>query len=92
MSGDSYKPKKIDVNYIGMTDEKMGSGIVEQSSKHIFNQNSAMDEAYSSEDELESQDVIDVIGQGQLNEVCQQRGDEDSRRYRVFQHYLRTSG
>jgi hypothetical protein len=43
-----------------------------------------MDIGYSSEEELDSEDIIDVIGQGQLNEVCQQRGDEDSRRYRVF--------
>lgn len=70
----------------------MGSGIVEQRCKHIFNRDSAMDDAYSSSEDMESQDIIDVIGQGQLNEVCQQRGDEDSRRYRVFQHYLRTSG
>ena len=26
-----------------------------------------------------------------LNEMFQQRGDEDSRRYRVFQHYLRNT-
>ena len=49
------------------------------------------EDQYSSESE-NSQEIIDVIGQGVLNEVCQQRGDEDSRRYRVFQHYLRTSG
>ena len=39
----------------------------------------------------ENEGIIDVVGQGVLNEVYQQRGDEDSRRYRVFQHYLRNS-
>lgn len=52
------------------------------------------DDQYSSDEDSDedSQEIIDVIGQGVLNEVCQMRGDEDSRRYRVFQHYLRTSG
>ena len=50
------------------------------------------DEQVFEEISYQSNDIIDVIGSGVLNEVCQQRGDEDSRRYRVFQHYLRTSG
>ena len=29
------------------------------------------------------------IGSGMIAEVFQQRGDEESRRYRVFLHYLR---
>lgn len=32
------------------------------------------------------------VGQGYLHETFNQRSDHDSRRYRVFQHYLRSDG
>ena len=43
-------------------------------------------------EDSDEDDIQMKVGQGYLHETFNQRSDHDSRRFRVFQHYLRSDG